>query len=135
MELKKIPKGPIFEGKENADYTLVGWGSTLQVMREVRLALEKEGKSVNHVHFRTMWPIHAEETKTLLEKQKKTICIENNFTSQMAKLVRMETGFTMDTFINKYDGEPFSFEYLKAEVEAAIDGKKKAKKEKELVGA
>ncbi len=132
--LEKDTKGPIFTGPKTADATLVGWGSTYYIIEEVRLALEKEGVKVNHVHFRTLWPIHADETLKLLSAAKKTINIENNFSSQMAKLIRMETGFTMNQFINKYDGEPFSLDWLMAEVKACLNGKPSSKV-KELAGA
>ena len=132
--IEKETKGPIVTGAKNADVTLVGWGSTFQIIEEVRLALEKKGKSVNHIHFRTVWPLHAEETSKLLNAAKKTINIENNFSSQMAKLIRMETGYKMHNFINKYDGEPFTFNGLLKEVENCIDGKSTAKVA-ELAGA
>ncbi len=133
--IEKDTKGPITAGPKSADVTLVGWGSTWQIIEEVRLALEKKGKSVNHVHFRTVYPIHAEETSKLLNAAKKTINIEVNFTSQMAKLIRMETGYLMNHFINKYDGEPYTFEGLLAEVESCMSGKAAPKKVAELAGA
>jgi 2-oxoglutarate ferredoxin oxidoreductase subunit alpha len=133
--IEKDTKGPIVTGAKNADFTLVGWGSTFQIIEEVRLALEKKGKSVNHIHFRTVWPIHADETSKLLNAAKKTINIEVNFTSQMAKVIRMETGYQMHNFINKYDGEPYTFEGLLAQVEAVMNGKAAPKKTPELAGA
>lgn len=132
--IEKDTQGPIVTGAKNADFTLVGWGSTFQIIEEVRLALEKKGKSINHIHFRTLWPLHAEETSQLLNAAKKTINVEVNYTSQMAKLIRMETGYQMHQFINKYDGEPYTFEGLLKEVEARIDGKS-APKVAELAGA
>jgi hypothetical protein len=38
---------------------------------------------------------------------KKKFSVEVNFTSQMARYLRSETGIAMDAHINKYDGEPF----------------------------
>jgi 2-oxoglutarate ferredoxin oxidoreductase subunit alpha len=78
--------------------------------------------------------LHANKTSKLLNAAKKTINIENNFSSQMAKVIRMETGYQMHQFINKYDGEPFTLEWLLKEVEASIDGKRSAKVA-ELAGA
>jgi 2-oxoglutarate ferredoxin oxidoreductase subunit alpha len=52
--IEKDTAGPIVTGPKTADVTLVGWGSTWQIIEEVRLALEKKGKSVNHIHFHTM---------------------------------------------------------------------------------
>jgi len=121
--IEKDTQGPIVTGAKDAAVTLVGWGSTYQLIEEVRLALEKKGKKVNHVHFRTVWPLHAEETSKLLSAAKKTIMIENNYTSQMARLIRMETGYQMNHFINKYDGEPISFEWLLNEIETVLEGK------------
>ena len=40
------------EGPAQADLTLVGWGSTYKTLKNVRLALEKEGVKVNHLQFR-----------------------------------------------------------------------------------
>ncbi|MCG3206188.1 MAG: 2-oxoglutarate oxidoreductase subunit KorA [Elusimicrobia bacterium] len=131
--IEKDTKGPIVTGPKNADVSLVGWGSTYQIIEEVRLALEKKGKSVNHIHFRTVWPIHAEETSKLLNAAKKTINIEVNFTSQMAKIIRMETGYQMHHFINKYDGEPYTFLGLLKQVEACMSGQT-TKKVAELAG-
>lgn len=132
--IEKDTAGPIVTGAKTADFTLVGWGSTFQIIEEVRLALEKKGKSVNHIHFRTIWPLHAEETAKLFKTVKKTINIENNFSSQMAKLIRMETGVHMNYFINKYDGEPFTFEGLLKDVEACMSGKQADKNVAELAG-
>lgn len=133
--IEKDTQGPIFVGPKTADFTLVGWGSTYNIIEEVRLALEKKGKKVNHIHFRTVWPLHADETSKLLKAAKKTINIENNFSSQMSKLIRMETGHQMDHFINKYDGEPFTYEWLIKEVEACMNGKSTANSKKaELAG-
>ncbi|MFN0117679.1 MAG: 2-oxoacid:acceptor oxidoreductase subunit alpha [Elusimicrobiota bacterium] len=125
--IEKDTAGPIVTGPKNADATLVGWGSTYQILEEVRFALEKKGRIVNHIHFRTVWPLHAEETSKLLNACKKTINVEVNFSSQMAKVIRMETGYNMNHFINKYDGEPYTLEGLLAQVEACLDGKATSK--------
>lgn len=132
--IEKDTQGPIIKGPKTADVTLVGWGSTYQIIEEVRMALEKKGKSVNHIHFRTVWPLHAEETSALLASTKKTINIEVNYTSQMARLIRMETGHKMSHHINKFDGEPFTLPGLLKEVEDIINGVS-TKKVAELAGA
>jgi len=131
--LEKDTKGPIVTGPTEADVTLIGFGSTYQGLEEVRLALEKKGTKVNHIHFRTMWPIHAEETEALLKKCKLTIDIEANFTNQLAKLIRMETGYKVDHLVRKYDGEPFGFEDLLKEVEACIKKGRVPSKSADLV--
>jgi 2-oxoglutarate ferredoxin oxidoreductase subunit alpha len=52
-------------------------------------------------------PFLSEEVAAILSKSKRPIIIENNYTSQMARLIRMETGFDIKDKILKYDGEPF----------------------------
>ena len=45
---------------------------------------------------------------------KKLICVENNATAQLAKLIRCY-GFSVDNTILRYDGRPFSLEDLEEE--------------------
>jgi len=40
--------------------------------------------------------------------------VEQNYTSQLAKLIRMTTGIDMDRTLNKYDGRPFAPEEIVA---------------------
>jgi 2-oxoglutarate ferredoxin oxidoreductase subunit alpha len=116
----KDTKPFVKEGPDTADLTLVGWGSTYNILREVRLALEKAGTKVNHVQFRVLWPFHSETALKELQAAKKTVCVENNFGGLFAKLVRQETGFDMNLHIRKYDGEPFYFEPLLEKVQACL---------------
>ena len=44
---------------------------------------------------------------TILKSCRKTMIVENNYSGQLAKLIRMETGIAMDEKCLKYDGEPF----------------------------
>jgi 2-oxoglutarate ferredoxin oxidoreductase subunit alpha len=49
-----------------------------------------------------------------------TICVENNATSQFARLMKTETGWTFTGMINKYDGRPFTVEGLLGEIYAIL---------------
>ncbi len=49
----------------------------------------------------------SDDVAAILSKCKHPIIIENNFTSQMARLIRMETGIDIKDKILKYDGEPY----------------------------
>src|SRR5947207_11558606 len=46
--------------------------------------------------------------RLLLEKKKRKIAIENNYSAQMAGLIREQTAIAMDNSIVKFDGRPFS---------------------------
>jgi 2-oxoglutarate ferredoxin oxidoreductase subunit alpha len=45
---------------------------------------------------------------SILKKATKNIVVEGNATSQLAALIRRETGQKVDASILKYDGRPFS---------------------------
>ena len=60
-----------------------------------------------HKIYRIPVPCQGSELQ-LLSKCKKKISVELNYTSQMARYIRSETGIGMDAQINKYDGEPFT---------------------------
>jgi 2-oxoglutarate ferredoxin oxidoreductase subunit alpha len=99
-------RDPQVDGPEDAELTLVGWGSTYGPIHEARLILESEGLRVNHVHYFDIWPLPVERTQQLLEGRR-AVDIENNYTAQLAKIIRMETGIDIPHKITKYDGRPF----------------------------
>lgn len=107
--LRKDTPPPERWGPANADLTLVTWGSTQGPAREAILRLEEKHKiKVNAVESPTLYPVHVDETLDLLKGAKRTLAVEGNFSGQFARLLRAETGFAVDHFFGKYDGEPFT---------------------------
>ena len=105
--LSKDLPAPTLEGPANADLTLVGFGSTYQVLLEAMEALNAQGFSVNVWCANTLWPFPAEAVKGLLSKCKLTMSVEGNYTGQFVRLIRMETGLSITHHLRKFDGEPF----------------------------
>ncbi|MBI2184200.1 MAG: 2-oxoacid:acceptor oxidoreductase subunit alpha [Thaumarchaeota archaeon] len=105
--LKDIPPPRIW-GPEDADITLVGWGSTMQVIKEAVLNLGEKGVKANQLHIKYLMPFHAKEVEETLKKSKRVLDVEANYTGQLAKLIRAETGFNIEHRLLKYDGEPFA---------------------------
>lgn len=97
-------------GDKNASETLVCWGSNKGVCIEVA---EKLGLKV--IQPVALWPFPVEEFRKTMQPSKKFICIENNATGQLARLVN-SYGFKIDRQISKYDGRPFSVEELEEEL-------------------
>jgi 2-oxoglutarate ferredoxin oxidoreductase subunit alpha len=56
----------------------------------------------------------------LLNKAKKTISVEQNATSQFARLMKTETGHSFTDHINRYGGRPFMIEELTGEIDGLI---------------
>ena len=115
---------PKLIGPENAQVTLVGWGSTEGVIREAveKLAAE-EGIVANQLPIKWIVPFHAEEVGRILSRSKQVIIVENNFSGQFARYLRSETGFAAHGHIRKYDGEPFMPHHIVNAVKEQLTGK------------
>ena len=98
---------PELIGPSDYDVLVIGWGSTYGALKEALTNLKKD--KIAFLYFKQVYPLHR-ETKSYLEKAKKTIIFENNAQAQFANLIKMETGFEIDEKSLKYNGMPFSVE-------------------------
>jgi len=106
--LKAEVSSPEIHKSPNAEFTLVGWGSTYGAIREASDLLKKDGLPANILHISEIWPFPTETVASVLKNGAKSIVIECNATAQMAQLIRRETGYNVDGTILKSDGRPFS---------------------------
>jgi 2-oxoglutarate/2-oxoacid ferredoxin oxidoreductase subunit alpha len=121
---KELPP-PALEGPADGVATLIGWGSTRGVIREARALLAAEGVKVNQLHIKYIHPFQAAEVAAQLKNSKKLISVEGNYTGQFARLLRAETGITVDDLILKYDGEPFEPRIIAEEAKRILSGQPK----------
>lgn len=103
---------PTYHGPKNPDILLVGWGSTYGVLREAVDALNAKKKKAAMFHFSNVYPLPEGNYLKALQKAKRAVCVENNATGQFAKLLGMETGIHIRENVLKYDGRPFSVDYI-----------------------
>jgi len=122
--LKELPL-PQLDGPRNADLTLVGWGSTYQVLLEAMDVLNKEGFQVNVFCLKVVWPFQVSEVRELLSKCKMTMSVEANYTGQIVKLIRMETGVSIQHHLRKFDGEPFELKQVVDQARTIVKTKPK----------
>jgi 2-oxoglutarate ferredoxin oxidoreductase subunit alpha len=119
--LKELP-APTVEGHDatNADILVVGWGSSLDVIREARSMVEKKGIKTAQLHIKYILPFHAYEVENILKdynnKGVKILLVEANYTGQMGRHIRAETGFEIKDKYLRYEGEYI----LPRELEGAI---------------
>lgn len=106
------------EGPEDAELTIIGWGSTYDILEEARRALTESGHPANLIQFRMLWPFPARKVLPHLQAAKRIVCVENNYGGLLARLIRQETGVNIPFAVRKYDGEPFSIGPLTAALEA-----------------
>jgi 2-oxoglutarate ferredoxin oxidoreductase subunit alpha len=111
---------PTLYGPADADLTLVGWGSTQGVIREAVAQLAEEGISANNLQIKYLVPFHADAVEAILHSCKVKIAVEQNFTAQLARHIRAETGIKMDEKILKYDGEPLEPRYIVERVKEVL---------------
>lgn len=113
---------PQLYGAADAEVTLIGWGSTQGVIREAISCLAEEGIAANNLQIRYLVPFHEVEVRTILQASQRTLVVENNYSGQLARHIRAETGFTVDGKILKYDGEPFEPHHIVARVKEILHG-------------
>lgn len=102
---KEIP-APKLVGSEDADVTLICWGSSLCAVKEAYEELNEKGIKTSYLQIVYASPFHSEVISKILRNSKKNIIVEGNDQSQMAQLIKMHTGISMDHFILKYNGRP-----------------------------
>jgi len=113
---------PQLYGVADAEVTLIGWGSTQGVIREAISCLAEEGITANNLQIRYLVPFHEVEVRTILQACQRTLVVENNYSGQLARHIRAETGFTVDGKILKYDGEPFEPHHIVARIKEILHG-------------
>ena len=103
---------PMLYGPEDADTVLVGWGSTYGVLKKTVDALRRVGENAGMLFFSELYPLPGGPYMSMLQNAKKTICVEGNATGQFAQLFKTETGFGFHAHIVRYDGRPFTVDYI-----------------------
>jgi 2-oxoglutarate ferredoxin oxidoreductase subunit alpha len=116
-------EAPKIWGDEQAQVTLLGWGSTEGVVREAIQKLAGEGIRANQLQIKWLVPLHGDAITTALSKSEKVIIVENNYSGQFARYLRSETGIVAGGHIRKYDGEPFMPHHIVDGVKAILAGK------------
>jgi 2-oxoglutarate ferredoxin oxidoreductase subunit alpha len=99
-------------GPADAPLTLACWGSSLGPVAEAVARLNADKTPARMLHFSELWPFPAEAATHSLGHPKKLVMLEMNATGQCNRLLRQETGMNADRLILKYDGAPFTPEYV-----------------------
>lgn len=109
LDIGKRDKGYQRYGKDG-EILLVGWGSTKGIL----LDFVKKHPQYSLLHFWRAWPF-PKEAAQILKDAKKVICVEANYSGQMADLIGLKTSIKVER-ITKDDGRPF----FKEEIEKLI---------------
>ncbi len=93
---------PKIYGPENADVTIVSWGSNKGSI----LQAIKNFNNVNYLHINWINPFPVEFVKQALGNAKKIIDVECNYSGQLAELIRQKTGIEISEKLLSFDGRP-----------------------------
>lgn len=124
-KLESIPKEklrPKMYGPENADLTLVGWGSTKGPVLDAIKHLNDDGYKVNYMHFIYINPMDSDVVTNMLNSCKDTIILEGNATAQLRGILRENTGYFIEKTYLKYDGRPYFFEDIYMKIKEVMEG-------------
>jgi 2-oxoglutarate ferredoxin oxidoreductase subunit alpha len=116
---------PFLYGDHEPDIVIVCWGSLFGLVREALDELVGASR-IAMLHFSELYPFPGTDRfdyLALLEHAKLTICVEQNATGQLARLMRTETGYQFGAHLNRFDGRPFTVESLVAHLKEMIKKK------------
>jgi 2-oxoglutarate ferredoxin oxidoreductase subunit alpha len=110
----------ILYGDENADITLVSWGSTKGAMLDAMEVLRDRGYKIRFLQIKVFSPFPRNLVRKILRSSNIVIDIENNYLGQAAKVIAMETGIVIKHKALKWTGRPITeTEVIKA-VESVV---------------
>ena len=101
-------KKATLHGPKSAPTTIIGWGSTKGAILDGMDELKANGIDANFLQIRYANPFPTEVVRRILSESNRKVAVENNYTAQMAGLIREMTGIAVDNKILKFDGRPFS---------------------------
>ena len=105
QEVQKLKSATVYGKGANL---IIGWGSTKGAILDALPDL----KGYRFLQISYIKPFPKELVKKEIKKSKKIILIENNATGLLGEVIAEETGIFIENKILKYDGRPFTPEFL-----------------------
>lgn len=125
--LREIPEEEQVEfiGDDNADVTVLSWGSNKGVILSVFEQLKSEGIRANLVYVKLMNPFPSALVSKYLKRGKVIIDVENNYTAQLATLVKQNCGIDVENFVLKYNGRHTTDDEVYDAIKRVLEKKEK----------
>jgi 2-oxoglutarate ferredoxin oxidoreductase subunit alpha len=110
--IRRELKIPFSFGSNDASTVIVCWGSTYGAVLESVNLLNQNNQSVKMIHLSEVWPFPRKEFENLVKDSERLVVVEGNATGQMAHLIAAETGLKATKKILRFDGRPFTSNYI-----------------------
>ena len=103
-------------GDPDAKIGIISWGSTCGAVLEAIKMAQADGKKVEALYPRTLYPLPTEWIKNFIKEKDVIIVIENNYNAQfkstiVERCLHLHQGVQMIEML-KYDGTPFTPEEI-----------------------
>jgi 2-oxoglutarate ferredoxin oxidoreductase subunit alpha len=105
----------------DSESLLVGWGSSGGAIREAVDLMRAENADVGALIFSDLWPFPGKQTLEDLSRCRRFITVEQNASSQLGRLIRQQTGRQFDTSLCRYDGRPFTPDWIAHHATSALE--------------
>lgn len=112
---------PAYQGPDDPELLLVGWGSSGEVLREVAGILGERGVKAGALCFTQVWPLAPETFLPRMQAARSVVAVEGNSTAQFAGLVRKTTGFHIPNTVLRYDGRALTAGYVLDALRPALE--------------
>ena len=106
--------------ERDIDLLIVSWGSNSSVIRDVIWSPDLRNKKIAYLHYTYVWPLRTDELQKLAKISKKIVLVECNCQGQLGKLIQMECSLEIKEKILKYDGRPFFYNELLAQIQSFL---------------
>lgn len=102
----------VYYGPNSPDHLVVGWGATKGAALDALDTLSPKGYSVAFLQLKMMSPFPSDQVSEILKRSSDVICVESNFTGQLAQLIAQKTGYVISRHVHKYTGRPIGSDEL-----------------------
>jgi 2-oxoglutarate ferredoxin oxidoreductase subunit alpha len=113
-------KLPQLYGPQDAELTLVCWGSSLGPTLEAMERLNDNGVRTNLLQFIDIHPLDWESVADILANCRRWVSVEGNYSAQLSRWIRMNTGLKPAGTVTRYDGRPLNPVYIVEQLQSLL---------------
>jgi 2-oxoglutarate ferredoxin oxidoreductase subunit alpha len=113
-------KLPQLYGPQDAELTLVCWGSSLGPTLEAMERLNDNGVRTNLLQFIDIHPLDWESVADILASCRRWVSVEGNYSAQLSRWIRMNTGLKPAGTVTRYDGRPLNPVYIVEQLQSLL---------------